>query len=342
MTPRATTGAFSQAGERATDDEHHDPSPHRRRASTAGTGSSSLAAFAQRIALPGCVIVPASRTSSPTRPFAAASNASSASPPPRSKPSSKKNAVQPWSREDVMTLPNYISMARGAFGPVLGAAYVADAVVPEAMLAGVAVAGLSDWLDGYAARRMRLTSVAGTYLDPLGDKIFVASVAVALAAKGGIPLWLATSMVARDVALISGAWIQRGRALGWRWDSWGQFFAGTRGARFEDAATLGGVDFKKKIVPRPPFRRCAPMSWGSSRPRRSSRCSAAPSHTDLSACRPRRPCSSCTSPRAPPRSRRGRRTFSGETPFGETPPTETNDERREGPTRLPWFKIHFF
>ena len=251
MTPRATTGAFSQAGERATDDEHHDPSPHRRRASTAGTGSSSLAAFAQRIALPGCVIVPASRTSSPTRPFAAASNASSASPPPRSKPSSKKNAVQPWSREDVMTLPNYISMARGAFGPVLGAAYVADAVVPEAMLAGVAVAGLSDWLDGYAARRMRLTSVAGTYLDPLGDKIFVASVAVALAAKGGIPLWLATSMVARDVALISGAWIQRGRALGWRWDSWGQFFAGTRGARFEDAATLGGVDFKKKNRPAP-------------------------------------------------------------------------------------------
>ena len=98
-----------------------------------------------------------------------------------------------------MTLPNYISMARGAFGPVLGAAYVVDAVVPEAMLAGVAVAGLSDWLDGYAARRMRLTSVAGTYLDPLGDKIFVASVAGALAAKGGIPLWLATAMVARDV-----------------------------------------------------------------------------------------------------------------------------------------------
>ena len=77
-----------------------------------------------------------------------------------------------------MTLPNYISMARGAFGPVLGAAHVADAVSPELLLAGVAVAGLSDWLDGYVARRMRLTSVAGTYLDPLGDKIFVASVAV--------------------------------------------------------------------------------------------------------------------------------------------------------------------
>ena len=134
----------------------------------------------------------------------------------------------------MMTLPNYISMARGAFGPVLGAAYVADAVSPEWLLAGVAVAGLSDWLDGFAARTMRLTSVAGTYIDPLGDKIFVASMAAALAAKGAIPPWLAGSILARDAALVSGACMQRGRALGWRWDSWGQFFAGTRGARLED------------------------------------------------------------------------------------------------------------
>ena len=142
-----------------------------------------------------------------------------------------------------MTLPNYISMARGAFGPVLGAAHVADAVSPELLLAGVAVAGLSDWLDGYVARTMRLTSVAGTYIDPLGDKIFVASMAAALAAKGGIPPWLAGSMVARDAALISGAWIQRARALGWRWDSWGQFFAGTLGARFGNVEARRGDFF---------------------------------------------------------------------------------------------------
>ena len=250
MTPRATTGAFSHVGECGDEKvDHHDPSPHRRWTSTAGAGSSSLAAFAQRVALPGDAVVPV--TFSPTRAFAAAAAAASSSSPPdrpnrsshTSPPENKKkkqdetnldDSVQPWSREDVMTLPNYISMSRGAFGPVLGAAYVADAISPELMLAGVAAAALSDWADGYVARTMRLQSVAGTYLDPLGDKIFVASVSLALAAKGAIPLWLAGSMVARDGALIAGAWTQRGRALGWRWDSWGQFFAGTRGARFGD------------------------------------------------------------------------------------------------------------
>lgn len=146
-----------------------------------------------------------------------------------------------------MTLPNYISMSRGAFGPVLGAAYVADAISPELMLAGVAAAALSDWADGYVARTMRLQSVAGTYLDPLGDKIFVASVSLALAAKGAIPLWLAGSMVARDGALIAGAWTQRGRALGWRWDSWGQFFAGTRGARFGDDEDVDDENENEKM-----------------------------------------------------------------------------------------------
>ena len=256
MTPRATTGAFSHVGECGDEkDNHHDSSPHRRWTSTAGVRSSSLAAFAQRVALPTNAVVPV--TFSPTRAFAAAAASSASSSPPerpnRSSPSpsppekeerKKQNetnlddsfsfSVQPWSREDVMTVPNYISMSRGAFGPVLGAAYVADAISPTLMLLGVAAAALSDWADGYVARRLHLQSVAGTYLDPLGDKIFVASVSLALAAKGAIPLWLAGSMVTRDGALIAGAWVQRGRALGWRWDSWGQFFAGTRGARFGD------------------------------------------------------------------------------------------------------------
>jgi hypothetical protein len=211
LTPRATTGAFSHVGECGDEkDNHHDSSPHRRWTSTAGVRSSSLAAFAQRVALPTNAVVPV--TFSPTRAFAAAAASSASSSPPerpnRSSPSpsppekeerKKQNetnledsfSVQPWSREDVMTVPNYISMSRGAFGPVLGAAYVADAISPKLMLLGVAAAALSDWADGYVARRLSLQSVAGTYLDPLGDKIFVASVSLALAAKGAIPLWLA-------------------------------------------------------------------------------------------------------------------------------------------------------
>lgn len=133
-----------------------------------------------------------------------------------------------------MTLPNYISIARGVAGPVLGSAFAFDLCSPEFVFAGVIMAGFSDWLDGYVARKMGLNSVAGTYLDPLGDKLFVCSMAVALGAKGLIPVWLGCFLVARDVSLIAGAWTQRGRALGWRWDTWGQFFAGTEGVQFGD------------------------------------------------------------------------------------------------------------
>jgi|AntAceMinimDraft_11_1070367.scaffolds.fasta_scaffold241180_1 cardiolipin synthase len=46
------------------------------------------------------------------------------------------------------------------------------------------------------ARRWKQMSVLGSYLDPLGDKVFVASLAVALAAKGTLPVWLAACILA--------------------------------------------------------------------------------------------------------------------------------------------------
>ena len=41
----------------------------------------------------------------------------------------------------------------------------------EPALVSLAVAGWSDWLDGYLARRFNQVSVLGTYLDPLADKV---------------------------------------------------------------------------------------------------------------------------------------------------------------------------
>ena len=66
--------------------------------------------------------------------------------------------------------------------------------------------------------------VAGTYLDPAGDKIFVACISASLAAKGFIPTWLAASFITRDLALVGGVSYKRARELRWRWLTWGQFF----------------------------------------------------------------------------------------------------------------------
>lgn len=68
---------------------------------------------------------------------------------------------------------------------------------PGIILGSVVAAGISDWLDGYVARRWNMSSVLGSYLDPIGDKAFVASVALALAAKGVLPAWLAACVLVR-------------------------------------------------------------------------------------------------------------------------------------------------
>ena len=107
-------------------------------------------------------------------------------------------------------------------GPALACAVRHDAH-PAFVLAGVFAAAVSDWLDGHLARRWNQRSVAGTYLDPAGDKIFVASLAIALAVRGDVPAWLAACLVGRDAALVVASLYQRARALEWRWNTWAEF-----------------------------------------------------------------------------------------------------------------------
>jgi len=137
-----------------------------------------------------------------------------------------------------------LSLARGASGPVI-AYWILQEQWGVAAVATL-MSGATDWLDGYLARRMRLTSVLGSYLDPLGDKLLVCCVAVALAAKGLLPTWLATAVVARDAGLVGGLLLHRAAALGWRRVSAAEFFntapplcANAAGVAQPGMATLG-------------------------------------------------------------------------------------------------------
>ena len=53
--------------------------------------------------------------------------------------------------------------------------------------------------------------MCNTHLLHPGDKVFVASLATALAAKGAVPAWLAACILGRDAALVVGAGYQRAR-----------------------------------------------------------------------------------------------------------------------------------
>jgi cardiolipin synthase len=71
----------------------------------------------------------------------------------------------------------------------------------------VAVAGLSDGLDGYLAKRFDWRSRLGGLLDPLADKLLLVSTFLTLAYASLVPLWLAAVVVIRDIVIVSGGLI---------------------------------------------------------------------------------------------------------------------------------------
>ena len=66
------------------------------------------------------------------------------------------------------------------------------------------VAGLSDGLDGFIARRWHLESHLGGVLDPLADKLLMLSAYVSLALLGHIPFWLLLVVISRDFLIVAG------------------------------------------------------------------------------------------------------------------------------------------
>ena len=69
------------------------------------------------------------------------------------------------------------------------------------------IAGLSDFFDGYLARRLGQKSVLGTFLDPLGDKLLTTVAFISLSLQGLLPPWLAVTVVAKDLYIVLGAGI---------------------------------------------------------------------------------------------------------------------------------------
>jgi cardiolipin synthase (CMP-forming) len=67
------------------------------------------------------------------------------------------------------------------------------------------IAGFSDGLDGYLAKRFDWHTRLGALLDPVADKLLVAGSFITLAATGLMPLWLAIVVVFRDVVIVGGA-----------------------------------------------------------------------------------------------------------------------------------------
>lgn len=64
-----------------------------------------------------------------------------------------------------------------------------------------ALGGITDWLDGYLARRWNQTSSFGAFLDPVADKLLVAAALILLVELSRAPAWLAAIIIGREITI---------------------------------------------------------------------------------------------------------------------------------------------
>lgn len=104
-------------------------------------------------------------------------------------------------------IPNVITSARILLVAPIAVALAQRQFGTAIVLFGVAA--LSDVADGFLAKRFGWQSEIGAILDPLADKLLLATAFVTLAYLTLIPLWLMAVAVARDVIIVSGALLYR-------------------------------------------------------------------------------------------------------------------------------------
>ena len=102
---------------------------------------------------------------------------------------------------DTMTIPNFITIGRLVLVPLV----IMTILQGQWQLAFAlfVLAGLSDAVDGFIARRFAMHSELGAYLDPLADKALLVSIYWTLATVGILPPWVAIIVISRDMMIVS-------------------------------------------------------------------------------------------------------------------------------------------
>ena len=103
----------------------------------------------------------------------------------------------------ILTVPNVVTLVRLACIPLyVWLLFGADRQTGAAVL--LAVLGATDWVDGYVARRFHQVTTLGKVLDPVADRVLVATAVITIMIHGAVPIWFGVATIAREV-VVSGA-----------------------------------------------------------------------------------------------------------------------------------------
>jgi cardiolipin synthase len=101
-----------------------------------------------------------------------------------------------------LNIPNLITLGRILLVPVVVWAIASGAMWIAFVL--FVVAGVSDGVDGFLAKRFNMRTELGAYLDPLADKALIVSIYLTLGVNNLIPRWLVILVVSRDILIVGG------------------------------------------------------------------------------------------------------------------------------------------
>jgi len=99
-----------------------------------------------------------------------------------------------------LSIPNLITLGRAILVPVVFWLLVSGRT--QAAFVLFVIAGVSDAIDGYLAKRFNWQTELGAYLDPLADKMLVVSIFIALGVLKELPSWLVIAVVSRDILIV--------------------------------------------------------------------------------------------------------------------------------------------
>lgn len=116
--------------------------------------------------------------------------------------------MEPRTEEKFWNVPNLITLTRVGLAPVFALMLFQKRAFGALVV--IFLAGLSDVLDGFAARRRHQQTKIGRLIDPLADKILLSTAYVLLTIRSlgfshVIPLWLTAAVIARDLIILAGA-----------------------------------------------------------------------------------------------------------------------------------------
>jgi cardiolipin synthase (CMP-forming) len=101
-----------------------------------------------------------------------------------------------------VSIPNLITLGRVILVPIVFWLLL-NGQLQAAFLAFV-VAGISDAVDGFLAKRFGWETELGAYLDPIADKLLIVCIFIALGVTGRLPSWVVIAVVTRDVLIVIG------------------------------------------------------------------------------------------------------------------------------------------